>query len=104
MKQKKLRLDDLEVESFHVLPDAPRERGTVQGHIVLTAYVGCSDTCLYKATCRISCATCAGQFTCSESCDVTACDTCARLTCADSCNGGCFSDGCSVDLNFCPVV
>ncbi|HEX8904019.1 MAG TPA: hypothetical protein VF771_04215 [Longimicrobiaceae bacterium] len=102
MKQKKLRLDELEVESFHVLPEAPQERGTVQGQIVLTALAGCSDTCIYKATCQISCATCAGQFTCNnDSCDVTLCDTCARFTCAASCQGTCVTAcDCSGDI-FC---
>jgi len=99
MTQHKLRLDDLQVESFQVLPAAPRERGTVQGHIVLTAYAGCSRTCIYKDTCAISCRTCYGQLTCNDSC---LCDTTPQLTCGASCGGTCLTAcGCSGDI-FCP--
>ena len=95
MSQKKLKLDDLQVESFHLVPDAPQERGTVEGRDLLAS----AATCIYQATCVISC-TCNGLVTCGASCNVTACDTCDRFTCGGSCDGRCdtgFSGGV-----FCP--
>jgi len=98
MTQHKLRLDDLEVESFQVLPEAPRERGTVQGHIALTAYAGCSRTCFHNDTCAISCP--------GGSCILTVCadtcDTCQR-TCFQSCEGTCESCLCTYPLDFCEL-
>lgn len=113
MSQKKLRLDDLQVESFDVLPHAQQERGTVEANILVSVNYVCSGTCPYKATCLISCpngtcvltvcaATCLGQLTCGGvTCYVTACDTCAGLTCGNSCQGVCYTVGCSGG-GFCP--
>lgn len=97
MKQHKLRLDDLEVESFQTLPEAPRQRGTVQGQIALTAYAGCSGTCFYRDTCAISCGSC-GQLTCNDSC---LCESVPHTACGPSCDGTCLTAcNCSGDI-FC---
>ena len=98
MTQHKLRLDDLEVESFQVLPPAAGERGTVEGHLLLTANAGCSRTCFYRDTCTVSCP--------GGSCILTVCagtcDSCQR-TCAQSCEGTCESCLCTFPLDFCEL-
>lgn len=70
---KKLRLEDLAVESFGTTGTAEQERGTVRGHSG-ASYVECTrDTC--------------GPFTCSGSYDYTFCDcnTLNNFTCPDNC-------------------
>ncbi|HEX8904020.1 MAG TPA: hypothetical protein VF771_04220 [Longimicrobiaceae bacterium] len=103
MGKKKLRIDDLRVESFHVLPGEAPARGTVEGReIILSAY-NCSGTCLYVNTCKISCpeGTCI-VTACAATCDTCAdtCDTCDR-TCAVSCEGTCDTCLCTYPLDFC---
>jgi hypothetical protein len=110
--QRKLKLDDLQVESFHVLPEAPRVRGTVAGREALAATLdgaySCYDyTCGLDETCHVSCFgtcvtlctcdhTCPPQFTCGAgSCVATFCD----ITCDLSCDGLC-----SLDVDACPLT
>src|SRR3712207_6471745 len=64
MAQRKLRLEELEVDSFEVLPETPKERGTVRGHAatVTVQLNTCYDvTCRYVRTCAYTCGdTCQG--------------------------------------------
>lgn len=58
---KKLKLDDLEVETFRTA-ERTGGRGTVQGHYG-TTHTQAGDTCL----------TCQGQDTCFVSCQMSEC-------------------------------
>lgn len=98
MKQHKLRLDDLQIESFSVLPEAPRERGTVQGHLITPPNF--TVDCTFADTCAISCRTCYRQITCNETC---LCETYKGPTCGVTCINRCATDNCTGDI-FCPVV
>lgn len=99
MQQRKLKLEQLEVESFEVLPEAPKGRGTVQGReFARTRFGGdtCAGTCYDYDTCGISCPggscyptcetceeTCRGQDTCDPSCMGTCDETCETCLCTD---------------------
>ncbi len=71
---KKLRLDDLSVESFDTTT-VKKEKGTVFGE---------QCTCYTQCTCP-GCPTC--DNTCAYTCDDQTCPACP--TCAASCNGTC---------------
>ncbi|HEX8696165.1 MAG TPA: hypothetical protein VF746_27355 [Longimicrobium sp.] len=109
MQPRKLRLDDLQVESFHVLPEAPGQRGTVAAQEAATAtleapYTCYDPTCRRQYTCYVSCGgscvsctcenTCEGRFTCDFACEET-----GGITCDLSCDGLC-----SLDLDACPLT
>lgn len=70
--QQKLRIVDLAVESFEVLPQDGGARGTVRGHeedsIVATDAPSCPESC--DGTCGLSCnPTCHYLFeTCADTC------------------------------------
>lgn len=84
MQQRKLRLDDLQVESFHVLPEAPEQRGTVAAREAAETF---GLVCRPSFTCFVSCrlADCSLEFTC-DTCQ----ETCRGLdTCDPSCLGTC---------------
>lgn len=82
--KRKLRLDDLAVETFATTSKPTERRGTVRGldgtyppspgHSYPECYTG-HETCITPATCDISCgATC--NISCNGSCDITCNDTC----------------------------
>jgi hypothetical protein len=84
---KKLRLDDLAVESFDTVRAPSKEKGTVIAEQQpCTCYTctcpGC-PTC--DATCPATCAYTCDDATCNESCD----GTCAGWTCITRCVGTC---------------
>lgn len=96
---KKLKLDDLAVESFDTTANAAPERGTVHGEQdPCTCYTNCTcpgcPTCAY-ASCMTNCNTCAASCwgSCDASCEYGTCrgqDTClGRDTCWDSCDTVC---------------
>ena len=65
MNKLKLRLDELQVESFETADIGAEERGTVRGRAVLgppTDDFTCPDTCKY--TCQRTCNTCWPMNTC----------------------------------------
>jgi hypothetical protein len=83
MQKLKLRLDDLQVDTFQTT--APRrEKGTVFGE-QCTCYTQC--TCPGCPTCDASC-----NGTCNASCNGTCDDTCGATgndTCYDTCAASC---------------
>ena len=97
---KKLKLDDLAVESFDTTPAPHTERGTVFGEQgPCTCYTNCTcpqcPTCGY-ASCMTNCNTCVPEScwgTCDASCEYGTClghQTCGGgQTCWDSCDGVC---------------
>jgi hypothetical protein len=99
---KKLRLDDLSVESFNTT-EIRRDKGTVVGEQMCTCYTVC--TCPGCPTCDATCAytcddqTCPACPTCAESCN----GTCPGqgFTCLESCGGTCWNPRCN-DSNICP--
>jgi hypothetical protein len=78
MKKFKLRLDDLQIDSFHTLP-AEKPKGTVFGE---------------QCTCMTLCGqnTCPGCPTCDASCDGTCAESCAGscLSCEYTCQASCY--------------
>ena len=84
---KKLRLDDLQVDTFDTTPVARKEKGTVVGEQMCTCYTICTcpgcPTC--DATCPATCAYTCDDVTCNESCD----GTCAGWTCITRCVDTC---------------
>jgi hypothetical protein len=89
MRKFKLSVEDLEVESFTVLPDADGRIGTVKGHAAATrtlVYTDCGDpgcpahsgtqcvTC-DPSYCDTACPSCGPQCTHQVSCDPSYCDT-----------------------------
>jgi hypothetical protein len=83
-----LKVNDLNVESFEVLPPELQLTGTIQGNEAEAAFATPNQSC--GGTCGISCETRACG-TCYDSCHATQCavtctcgDTCPN-TCADSC-------------------
>lgn len=88
---KKLKLDDLAVESFDTTANAEAERGTVHGEQQCTCQTVCScpgcPTCGWDS-CMTNCNTC--QESCYGSCIWSCEETCGgRDTCWDSCNTAC---------------
>ena len=83
---KKLRLDDLAVESFDTVRAPEKEKGTVFAEQQCTCYTctcpGC-PTC--GATCPATCAYTCDDASCNESCD----GTCAGWTCITRCVDTC---------------
>ena len=79
MNKLKLRLDDLQVDTFQTT-SVPKQKGTVFGE---------QCTCYTQCTCP-GCPTCAGYGTCDASCNGT-CDASCNGTCVASCN--CDTDG-----------
>lgn len=73
---KKLRLEDLAVDSFDTTA-VKKEKGTVFGEMC-TCYTVC---------------TCPGCPTCDATCPATCAYTCDDPTCAESCNGTCPGGG-----------
>jgi len=82
--KRKLRLDDLAVESFATTRESGERRGTVRGldgtyppspgQSYPECYTG-HLTCITPATCEVSCGdTCA--ISCNGSCQITCNDTC----------------------------
>jgi hypothetical protein len=87
MNKLKLKLEDLQIDSFSTTP-VKKEKGTVYGE-QCTCPTAC--TCPGCPTCDASCnGTCAASCngTCDASCDGTCGDT-VDLSCGDSCNGAC---------------
>jgi hypothetical protein len=77
---KKLKLDDLAVESFDTTAARPKEKGTVMGE---------QDPC----TCPTNC-TCPGCPTCGATCPATCAYTCDDASCLDTCEGTCAGRTC----------
>ena len=80
--KRKLRLDDLSVESFATAPDGGGARGTVRAQGVCgppadTAYEIC-----YSGSCQISCG-----GTCERTCDNLTCAATCHLSCNPTCVG-----------------
>lgn len=105
MGQHKLKLDDLEVESFHVLPAPPDGRGTVRAQSEDGADSRFVLLCKPSFTCFASCGAmdCSfdGNFTCT--CDAScggSCDASCGGSCGNSCQETC---GCSLQLGICEV-
>ena len=100
MSQRKLRLEELKVDSFEVLPETQKERGTVQGNAAITVTQGlytCFDfTCRYNYTCAFSCGGTCNQFTCGNSCQGTCGITCYLTDCDQYCPQ-------TRDLDICPI-
>jgi hypothetical protein len=71
---KKLKLDDLSVETFDTTA-AAKEKGTVFGE---------QCTCYTQCTCP-GCPTCAGTCPADPSCADTCWDTCDNFTCIATC-------------------
>jgi hypothetical protein len=71
MNKLRLRLDDLQVDTFHTTT-VQKEKGTVFGE---------------QCTCYTQC-TCPGCPTCDASCNGT-CDASCNGTCADTCDSTC---------------
>jgi hypothetical protein len=96
---KKLRLDDLAVESFNTC-ELPREKGTVVGEQLCTCPTNC--TCPGCPTCAATCAYTCDDQTCPQcpSCADTCAYTCDDLSCAESCGGTCWNPRCQ-DSNIC---
>jgi hypothetical protein len=98
---KKLRLEDLAVDSFNTTA-VHKERGTVVGEQQCTCYTVC--TCPGCPTCDATCAytcddqTCPACPTCADSCN----GTCPGqgYTCLESCGGTCWTPRCQ-DTNLC---
>jgi hypothetical protein len=89
MQKLKLRLDDLQVDTFQTT-SSQKQKGTVFGE-QCTCYTQC--TCPGCPSCYASCngtcdATCNG--TCDASCNGT-CDASCNGTCGDTCNYTCES-------------
>jgi hypothetical protein len=80
MNKLKLRLDDLQVDTFQTT-SVKKQKGTVFGE---------------QCTCYTNC-TCPGCPTCYASCNGT-CDASCNGTCGVSCNGTC-GDTCDVSCN-----
>jgi hypothetical protein len=76
---KKLRMDDLAVESFDTTTVKKNEKGTVVGEQLCTCWTVC---------------TCPGCPTCDATCPATCAYTCDDQTCADSCEGTCAGRTC----------
>jgi hypothetical protein len=76
---KKLRMDDLAVESFDTTAVKRNEKGTVVGEQMCTCWTVC---------------TCPGCPTCGATCPATCAYTCDDQTCADSCEGTCAGRTC----------
>lgn len=100
MRQHKLRLEDLAVESFDTVPGGGFA-GTVKAHdeseegTFLSVCRSCPNTC-DEYTCQN---TCEGKYTCQETCGdkhtcktcwpVASCYTCeGQYTCYPGCDGG----------------
>ena len=96
---KKLRMDDLAVESFDTTAVKRDEKGTVVGEQLCTCWTVC--TCPGCPTCAATCpATCA--YTCDDAtCANTCANTCDDFSCAESCGGTCWNPRCQ-DSNICP--
>jgi hypothetical protein len=92
---KKLRLDDLSVESFNTT-EIKRERGTVVGEQQCTCYTVC--TCPGCPTCDATCAYTCDDATCLQSCN----GTCQEWTCQESCGGTCWNPRCQGNSYYCP--
>ena len=96
---KKLRLDDLSVESFDTTT-VKKEKGTVFGE-QCTCYTVC--TCPGCPTCDATCAytcddqTCPACPTCANTCAYT----CDDYSCAESCGGTCWNPRCNPS-SLCP--
>jgi hypothetical protein len=86
MEKLRLKLDDLQVDSFQITP-AAKAKGTVLGE---------------QCTCHTcpGCPTCAGYGTCDASCNGT-CDASCNGTCLVSCNGTCDAS-CYDSCDVCP--
>jgi hypothetical protein len=94
MKKLKLRLDDLQVDTFQTT-SAPKQKGTVFGE-QCTCYTQC--TCPGCPTCDASC-----NGTCDASCNGT-CDASCNGTCGDTCEYTCdYSCGYTCDGQTCPT-
>ena len=95
MNKLKLKLDDLQVDTFQTTP-ASKEKGTVFGEQCTcwtqcgqntcpgcpTCDATCNGTC--NASCNGTCASCGAS--CGGSCDWT-CDWTCDYSCGDSCDG-----------------
>jgi hypothetical protein len=84
---KKLRMDDLAVESFDTTALRRNDKGTVFGEQQCTCWTVCTcpgcNTC--DATCPDTCAYTCDDASCAASCD----GTCAGTTCITRCVGTC---------------
>ena len=85
MIRNKLKLDELQVESFHVLPDGEYERGTVLANEAEAVLETAGTTC-QGATCKGD--TCEYQTCAGPSCQNTFC----YRTCGYTCGGSCPND------------
>jgi hypothetical protein len=85
MQKLKLRLEDLQVDTFRTTA-AQREKGTVYGE-QCTCPTAC--TCPGCPTCDASCNGTCGA-TCDASCNGT-CEASCNDTCYDTCAGSCIS-------------
>ena len=54
MSKLRLELDKLAVESFDIDSAGERDRGTVRGHVAITAQVGCYNDSRYGGPCALS--------------------------------------------------
>ena len=72
MQKLKLRLDDLQVDTFQTTP-VEKQKGTVFGE---------------QCTCRTQC-TCPGCYTCDASCNGT-CGASCNGTCGATCDASCY--------------
>lgn len=93
---KKLRLDDLAVDSFDTTAVKHKERGTVVGEQQCTCYTAC--TCPGCPTCDATCANTCDDATCLQSCN----GTCQEWTCQESCGGTCWNPRCQGNSYYCP--
>jgi hypothetical protein len=85
MNKLRLRLDDLQVDTFQTTP-AQKEKGTVFGE---------------QCTCYSEC-TCPGCPTCDASCNGTCeADTGCGPTCNASCRASCVDNTCAIDYGSC---
>ena len=104
LKKLMLNLDDLQVETFHTVPDAAAAAdGTVAAYISPgpgnTCDAGCTNsTC--GATCPDTCGSTCDDPTCSGSCAscfYTCSNTCGS-TCGAACGATCPSFGCDTSF------